>query len=417
MREAVRAEVGDYQMYEARRAEYATADTVPFHVADTPLELSSSQYDELQRICREVANFVGVVDTLYRADETAAELLNRGKSEIFLKERPSEHLFIRPDLIITDDGFAVCEVETSPFGLGVAQALNSAYQSEGHETVTNGELSHHLDTRLPLNGTIVYSQKTQAYRGQLAYINERLFSASGRDWQVRPAEEAPEGGLDNVYRAFYLHEYDTDPAVREVVETGEDQGSTWLPSLTPHLEEKALMAFLWDDRWEGHLRSELGDTSYDYLRTVIPPTLIVGEEAHFMPGLPGGVGDVAGLAALPRSKRELVLKASGYNAQGSWGESVKFLHQKSQDRAAKLLIEALMRDDGLHILQEFRRGRKIPMSFTEDGRTETVAVRVRLTPYVDPTTGDIIDIKATGRAGTDFIHGASDSINTAVRLV
>lgn len=282
MREAVRQEVAGYQMYEARRAEYATTDTVPFHVADEPLNLSTEQYAELQRLGTEVAAFVAAADQLYRTDEEAASLLNRGKAEIFHEDRPSRHLFIRPDLVIAEDGFAVCEIETSPFGLGLAYALNNAYRGEGHETIVNGEMSGHLEGTLPETGAVVYSEKTKAYRGQLEYMVDRMFSADGRHWDLREAGAmaGEEGPMDvpALYRAFYLHEYDTDPAVRGLIERGEASASDWTPSLTPHVEEKALMAFLWDERWEGYFRKELGDASYEYLQTVIPPTWIIGEE-------------------------------------------------------------------------------------------------------------------------------------------
>lgn len=418
MREALRQEVGDYQMYQARRAEFSTADTVPFHVSDEPLGLSPEQHDDLQHLSVELSAFMTAADQLYHTDEEAAGLLNRGKPEIFQQNRPARQPFIRPDLIITEDGFAVCEIETSPFGLGLAHALNTAYRAEGHETIVNGELRHHLDDVLPDRGSLVYSAKTEAYRGQLGYAVERLFAADGRDWQLREATEAAadegSGTEGGIYRAFYLHEYETDPAVRELIERGETAGGDWTPSLTPHLEEKALMAFLWDDRWEAYFRRELGDASYEYLQSVVPPTWIVGEEEHFMPGLPGGVADTEDIAGLSRSKRALVLKSSGYDHHGSWAESVELLHQKSGAEAGRLLVGAAARNDGLQIVQEFRRGVKMPMSYTEDGITRTDEVRVRLTPYVDPATGRVIAAKATGRSGTDFIHAATDSVNAAV---
>jgi len=371
----------------------------------------------MERLGVELSAFMTAADELYHTDEEAAALLDRGKPEIFRRERAAKQPFIRPDLIITEDGFAVCEIETSPFGLGLAYALNTAYRAEGHETIVNGELAHHLDSVLPDSGSLVYSDKTKAYAGQLGYLEERLFSANGRDWALREAAEAAEeGGTSGeaIYRAFYLHEYGTDPAVRELIEQGEAAEGDWTPSLTPHLEEKALMALLWDDRWEAYFRRELGDAGYKYLQSVIPPTWIVGEEEHFTPGLPGGVSDVEDIAGLPRPQRALVLKSSGYDRHGSWAESVELLHTKSQVEAGRLLVEAAARDDSLQIVQEFRRGTKIPMTYTENGTTRTDEVRVRLTPYVDPTTGRIIAAKATGRTGTDFIHAASDSVNAAV---
>lgn len=40
--------------------------------------------------------------------------------------------------------------------------------------------------------------------------------------------------------------------------------------------------------------------------------------------------------------------------------------------------------------------------------------RVRLTPYFTPENGKLVAIKATACENTDYIHAASNSINTAV---
>lgn len=414
MRLALEQVVSGYPMYEARQDEFASASDVPFRVADEPLRLTAQEHLEVERVCHELGGFVVAADELYHRDEEVAALLNRGKPDVYLQPRETAHIFLRPDLIITEDGIAVCEIETSPFGLGLAHALNQAYIGEGHETITSGELTAHAAEALPDTGIVVYSSKTHAYMGQLAYLADKVFSGDDGSWTLAGAAEDATNDADAIYRAFYLREYDTDPDVRAVVDNGESSRTAWTPSLTPHIEEKALMALIWDRRYQAYFRSQLGETGFDYLLGVIPPTWIVGEEVHFAPGLPNSVSSTADIASLSRSKRALVLKASGYDDRGSWSEGVHILGQVSAERARTLLNDAEANQKGLQIVQEFRRGKKITMSYEEDGEVVAQDVRVRLTPYMKPYDGSIIAAKATGRAGTDYIHASSDSINCAV---
>lgn len=418
IREALAQEIGGHQLYHARDERYVTDDPIPFRLTDRPLSISPQELNDLERVCCEISGYISAVDNLYHQDDTVKELLSRGKPEFFKKDRPAQHLFIRPDIIWTADGFRVCEIETSPFGLGLANALNEAYRSMDYATVTNGELSRHIEQSLPAEGTVVYSDKTWAYEGQLKYLAKKVFSRNGKEWKVKTAIEAAQGALaiKAIYRAFYLKEHDSDEAVKRLLEDGELGEFEWLPSITSHIEEKAVMALIWDNRWEKYFARELGRASYDFLRMVIPKTFVIGEEGHFSPGMPSNAADALGIASLSRTKRNFVLKPSGYDLHASWSEGVVFLQQLSRDKAAKFLGKAATKKDGLIIVQEFHRGKKIPVKVLNGEETENLHVRIRLTPYADPKTGKLLIVKATGRAGTDFIHASSDSINTAVGI-
>lgn len=119
------------------------------------------------------------------------------------------------------------------------------------------------------------------------------------------------------------------------------------------MEEKAILAFIWDKRFEGYLKSRLGMAAFTHLRDVIPPNWIVGQEKHFAPGLPGNMDSSLGLATLSRSKRAFVLKSSGFGDSSSWGEGVNFLHRTSNARTVELLRSALQDRTSLYVVQEF----------------------------------------------------------------
>lgn len=210
----------------------------------------------------------------------------------------------------------------------------------------------------------------------------------------------------------------TDPDIAPLLVGRVSNGQNILPSPTPHMEEKAILALLWDRRFESYFKNELGEGGFNHLREVIPPSWVVGEEEFFALGLPSGVSSSIDLARLSRSRRAFVLKPSGFRNNASWSEGVKFLHKKSSQAAALALREALD-DSALHIVQQFIKADQLPMTY-EDSENGAIpmSARVRLTPYYSMTPGkegQLIAIKATGCENTDLIHASSVSINTAVK--
>lgn len=356
MRSTIESALGSHSIYHARRKEFDTGQKIPFRVSPRPLELSLKESSELNELGVDMAHYFTTVDALYNNDDTVRKLLDRGKPEIFLGERPQQYLFIRPDIIITPRGFSVCEVETSPFGLALAEVLNRAYRDAGHETlITNGTLPAHIQAHTPSEGTLIFSNKTQQYSGQMTFLADQVFSNDGNRWQAKHVDDVSSEEPRAIYRGFYLAEHVTDPAIKALLTVAISGNTDILPSPTPHLEEKAILSFIWDKRFENHLRQQLGDAAFKHLRKVIPPTWIVGEEAYFAPGLPDNVSSAVDLANLSRSKRTFVLKNSGFQSNSSWSEGVHLLHEKSADKASSILDAAVHDSSSLHIIQDFTK--------------------------------------------------------------
>lgn len=424
MREKIEELAGPYNWYKVRRAEYDTNEKIPFRVSPNPLKLSPEQAIEIAQIGQEVNHFMQAADELYRKDETVHKLLNTGKPEVFLLDQPAQYLFVRPDLIMTKAGFCLCEIETSPFGLGLAELLNRAYTQAGFETLAESSaLTEYIRQNTPTGGYFLYSPKTAAYAGQITFLSEQVFSDAVRKWQTLSTTDAqaqPENINWNaaVYRGFYLSEYLSDPNVRAIIDRQVTESSRCvLPSFTPHLEEKALLALLWDTRYEEFFKNQLGEAAFYHLRTVVPETWIVGQEKYFAPGLPNNFSNTLALASLSRSKRTFVLKPSGFNNQSSWSEGVELLHEKSGEKAAELIHQAEKDQQALHIVQRFQKAKDVPMNYENGNEMTPMLARVRITPYFSLQKGEeghLLTIKATACENTDFIHGSTASINTAV---
>ena len=398
--------VGDYEVYKARREEYEMGSNIPFRVSPEPLHLTDTERSDIYSIGKAVTAYYGFVDELYNTDGDVRSLLDRGKPEILLGNE-SSYLFFRPDLLITKDGFTMCEVETSPFGLGLADMLNKAY-SQDHDTIADPEsLSKHLRAGTPEEGIIAYTNKTSSYAGQLSYLAEQVV---GRGWDSQQVDNEDPMPDKPIYRGFYLSEMIDNGVVKNIIETNHQE---ILPSLTPHLEEKAILTFVWDERFADKIRHQIGDAAFNCLRDVVPPSFIVGEEEHFIPGLPNGVEQAVDLATISRKKRSLVLKPSGFKHDASWAEGVVLLHTKSQVNAERALSLASEDKDSLYVIQDFRKCVDRPMQYYQNGELVDMAARIRVTPYFD-MDGKVLTAKATGCEKTDFIHGTSSSINTAV---
>ena len=393
---------------------------MPFRISPEPLRLcrtdDTQENDErVIRLGPAICEFFRAIIELYHTDERVRLLLDKGKPECYKNRATETYLFLRPDLILTPEGFFVCEIETSPFGLGIAEMLNRAYSDCGFDTIVARErFQEYVQEHTTPNGVIAYSEKVIANAGQLHYLADRIFSGKERKWVAKKIDESFSREPDTLYRAFYLYEAIVDKNVQKIVE----RNAHFIPSLTPQFEEKALLTFIWDKRFEPHFRAQLGSATFNFLREILPPAWIVGEEQHFAPGLPGGINSTADIASISQSKRKWVLKQSGFGEHSSWGEGVTFLHKVTRPVLEAKLQEACSSQDLLYICQEFRDGVKRPTSYyAENGDVLWMNARVRLCMYyanMGVNVGDIIAAWATCCDDGPFVHGKANSVNTAV---
>ena len=100
----------------------------------------------------------------------------------------------------------------------------------------------------------------------------------------------------------------------------------------------------------------------------MPPTWVIGQEQFFTLGLPHGITSSEGLANLAKSKRNFVLKKSGFGNNSSWGEGVSFLQEKSARQARNLLVAASQDLQSIYVIQEFKPSLEYPMAYDKDGQ-------------------------------------------------
>src|SRR5207248_1042848 len=120
---------------------------------------------------------------------------------------------IRPDLILTDDGYIIAEIDSVPGGIGLTGWLNQTYSKFNSEIIGGAEgMLDGFQSVLPNGGDIVISQEAATYRPEMEWVAAKLNqSASAKamadrrqNWRAVSAENYQSEEGRAVYRFFEL---------------------------------------------------------------------------------------------------------------------------------------------------------------------------------------------------------------------
>src|SRR5689334_23266900 len=82
---------------------------------------------------------------------------------------------IRPDLILTDDGYIIAEIDSVPGGIGLTGWLDQTYSKFDKEIIGGADgLLDGFQTVLPNGGDIVISEEAATYRPEMEWIAGKL---------------------------------------------------------------------------------------------------------------------------------------------------------------------------------------------------------------------------------------------------
>ena len=358
-----------------------------------PLVISPADYRKISTLGHPLARFQQACDALYRRSAAGgvvpwlAELLDTGKPDWLVRHQRDAATaqqfprVIRPDLILTDDGFALTELDSVPGGIGVTAWLSEVYAEAGYDIIGGADgMVEGFRSLLPDGGTVLVSDESNDYRPEMEWLTTKL----GPQWQVGHAEEY-EAGASAIYRFFELFDWESVPSIRPLADAVTAGTTTVTPPFKPHLEDKLWLALLWSpalrETWETSLRR----SHLERLRGIVPFGWVLDPEPlpphAALPRLEAHSWDE--VARFSQKQRQLVLKISGFH-ETAWGSrGVHIGHDMPaaewQQRLASALDES---GEQPWILQEFREGRRIEHPvFRDDGSTELMHGRVRLCPY------------------------------------
>ena len=369
-----------------------------WRISPTPFRLGEKMAGDLERLGRVLLQFNKAVNRLYRLSvegkqpawvagwldqNKPANLIELQRSAALKNELPR---VIRPDLLITDAGLSVTELDSVPGGIGLTAWLNQTYSQLGMEVL--GGADGMLRGFASIFGDaprahIVISEESATYRPEMEWIAGQL---NGDRFKLRDTRFTQLGEGDAVYRFFELFDAPNVPNASLLFERAREKRIRLTPPPKPIFEEKMLFALLWNRNLREFWRQELGESFFQRLLELVPYTWIV-DPAPLPPhaAIPGlDLTDWNQLKALSQRERELILKVSGFSPK-AWGARGVYLGSDLSHADWSAAVDGALADFPTtpHILQRYKKPGLVDFQWFDFERNQLVAMpgRVRLCPY------------------------------------
>lgn len=417
-----------------------------WRISPEPFPLSPGLLDELNWLGRVTLQFYRAVNLLYRQSVEGrqpawvAELLDQGKpselialqrSPAFRNELPR---VIRPDLVLTERGFSITELDSVPGGIGVTAWLNEMYASAGAGgAAVIGGADGMMRGFESIFGDaprvhVVVSDESATYRPEMEWLTRRLNERQPARFSV---ETSNFDGFERdaaAYRFFELFDLANVANAEPIFEAARRKALRVTPPPKTIFEEKLLFALLWNHNLRDYWRQSLGESFFKRLLSHVPYSWVV-DPAPLPPhaAFPElGLTDWRQLKGLSQRERELILKVSGYSAE-AWGARGVYLGSDlSQEEWSAAVDKAVASfPSSPYILQRFEKPRTFPAAYL-DPQTDTLRAmpgRVRLCPYYfvsgegDAARPHLSGVLATiCPADKKIIHGMSEAILAPCRV-
>ena len=409
--------------------------------APSPYSLDGKLAKELESMGHRLLQFAEACDLLYRQSVDGrqpswiAELLDRGKSPEVVKLgrnpafRGQIARVIRPDLIVTEEGFSICELDQIPGGIGLTGWLNETYASYGFNVLGGAEgMLHGFSSVLP-GGEIVVSEEAVTYRPEMEWLAGRLTewrrereSEKGGNllWKVADASSRNEWS-GNIYRFFEMFDLSNVPCSESLFRDAREGRVSVTPPPKAQLEEKLWMALFWMAPLREFWMRQLGERGMQSLQKWIPYTWVLDPS----PLPPNAVyprleiQNWEEMGTFSQKSRDLIIKISGFDGR-AWGARGVALGSDLSRFEWEAVIERALREFPKHpyILQVFRHSiLKDQALYDADGNVSIMKGRARLSPYffVNEGKATLGGVLATVcPADKKILHGMSDAVMVPV---
>ena len=347
---------------------------------------------------------------------------------------------IRPDLILTDEGYIIAEIDSVPGGIGLTGWLNQTYSKFDSEIIGGaGGMLEGFQSVLPNGGDIVISEEASTYRPEMEWVAARLEGLAPsrpgtaqrpslqnqNPWRVVAAENYEPRDGTAVYRFFELFDLPNIPKIDNLFRANAEARVTITPPIKPFLEEKMWFALFWLKPLQEFWRRELGEKYFLQLQKVIPYSWLLDPtplpQHGVIPRLE--IHDWREAAKFSQKDRDLLLKVSGFSPLGWGSRGVSLGSDLAHAEWEKRIDNALATfDSSPTIMQRFHKGRLVEHHYwdSDAGELKTMKGRVRLCPYYFVESDKV---KLRGALATivpadkKFVHGMRDGILVPSRAV
>lgn len=324
-----------------------------------------------------------------------ADLLDQGKPEAVIslgrQKRWREDLpsVLRPDLVLTEDGVCISELDSLPGGIGLTGWLNETYASLG-QTVVGGSygMVDGFAAAFPQEDILV-SRESADYQPEMQWLVDKLNERSMglprsvmNPWNLTPREIAG----SSIYRFFELFDLENVDLSQEMLKMAQEGEIHFTPPLKAFLEEKLWLVLFWAPQLRSWWEHALSPEQLALLQKCIPQGWVVNPAPlppfAVYPGL--NIQSWQEAKRFGGKQRELVLKISGFSEVGWGSRSVSIGHDLSQEQWTEALDEALTSFPvNPYVLQRFHRAKVVNHPAWDESKQEvtTMKSRVRLCPY------------------------------------
>jgi hypothetical protein len=405
-----------------------------WRVSPAPLRLGPDLVNELEGLGRILLQFYRSINLLYRKSiegkqpAWVSQWLDQGKPQELLELQRSPALkndlprVIRPDLLLTEHGLAVTELDSVPGGIGLTAWLNQTYSKLGAEVLggSDGMLRGFESIFDGANKVhIVVSDEAATYRPEMAWIANQL---GHERFTLRDSQFLDFAEGDAVYRFFELFDLDNVQNAKRVFQMAAEKRIRLTPPPKPIFEEKMLFALLWNRNLQGFWRQELGEKFYDRMRRLVPYTWLVDPS----PLPPHGaipelnLTDWQQLKALSQKERDLILKVSGFSPH-AWGARGVYLGSDLSHADWTAAVDNAIANFGHspYVLQRYHKPGLVDAEWFDFQSSQVMPMkgRVRLCPYyfvqgeAEAARAHLGGVLATVcPADKKIIHGMTDAI-------
>ncbi len=355
-----------------------------------------------------------------------ARLLDQGKPERMValgrqaQWRDDLPRVIRPDLILTEAGLSITELDNLPGGIGLTGWLGETYAASGESVIGGADgMVQGFAEAFPGHDILV-SRESAGYQPEMEWLCGKLndLEQGAREvlnpWSTPPLELSGR----SLYRFFELWDTDNVEHSTEILNMARSGELTLSPPPKPFLEEKLWLALFWSPALVSWWESDLESDHLALLRECIPYGWVLDPvKLPFHAEWPKlGIYSWNDMKTFGNKERELVIKISGWSEK-SWGSrGVKIGHDLPQQEWSTAIDEALAAfPTNPHLMQRFHKARVVRHPMWDDAKQASALVqsRVRLCPYyfVNGDTVKLGGILATiVPADKKILHGMSDAM-------
>ena len=432
--------------------------TAAWRVSPCPFYLSSDQLQFFINLGPQLLSFYRALNRLYNESVKGTQpvwiskYLDQGKPEALVQYgrmkrfRDALPAVIRPDVIPTQNGMVITELDSVPGGIGLTACLSYSYHDfdggnsqliGGRDGMVRGFARMLRSVQGQREGciAILVSEESKDYRPEMSWLAAQLREAGMPVWCVAPHEirfteeglrlhtDGGERAIGVVYRFYELFDLLNIPKAELVQYAAKKGRLSVTPPYKPTLEEKSAFALLHHPKLRPFWEKELGADGMLHLSAIMPKTWLLDPAPlpaiATIPGLRIGgraVTNWSELETAAQKERHFVIKPSGFSALAWGSRGVSIGHDMPQSAWVEALRNALASFPATpYILQEFHKGRLFEMDYLDEGMQTIVRMsgRARLSPYyvVSDDKVELTGILATiCPADKKILHGMKDAI-------